>query len=51
MTSNMPNMAAFRGWKWLVGVIYIVLAIVLYVVGRVGLFEFAVLLGIGIILV
>jgi hypothetical protein len=51
MSSNMPNMAAFRSWKWIVGVVYIVLAVVLLVVGRITLFEAGVLLGIGIILV
>jgi hypothetical protein len=51
MSSNMPNMAAFRSWKWIVGVIYIVLAVVLLVIGRIGVFDAALLLGIGIILV
>ena len=51
MSNNVPNMAAFRSWKWIVGVVYIVLAIVLLVVGRITMFDAALLLGIGIILV
>lgn len=46
-----PKLAAFRPWKWLVGVIYIVLAVVLLLLGRITTFEAAVLLGLGIILV
>jgi hypothetical protein len=51
MMRAIPKMAAFRAWKWLVGVIYIVLAVVLLLLGRITLFEAAVLLGLGIILV
>jgi hypothetical protein len=51
MMRAIPKMAAFRAWKWLVGVIYIVLAVVLLVLGRITTFEAAVLLGLGIILV
>ena len=46
-----PRLAAFRAWKWLVGVIYIVLAVVLLLLGRSTLFEAAVLFGLGVILV
>ena len=46
-----PKLAAFRAWKWLVGLIYIVLAVVLLLLGRITLLEAAVLLGLGIILV
>ncbi len=46
-----PILAAFRPWKWLVGAFYIVLAVVLLVLGRIPLFEAAVLFGLGIILV
>ena len=46
-----PKLAAFRPWKWLVGVIYVVLALVLLLLGRITLFEAAVLLGLGIMLV
>ncbi|MGO8947096.1 MAG: hypothetical protein ACLQUY_05430 [Ktedonobacterales bacterium] len=46
-----PKLAAFRAWKWLVGVIYIVLAVVLLVLGRISIFEAAVLFGLGVILV
>jgi hypothetical protein len=33
-----PKLAAFRPWKWLVGAIYIVLAVVLLLLGRITLF-------------
>jgi hypothetical protein len=46
-----PKLAAFRAWKWLIGLIYIVLAVVLLLLGRISIFEAAVLLGLGIILV
>ena len=46
-----PKLAAFRAWKWLVGVIYIVLAVVLLLLGRISSFEAAVLFGLGVILV
>jgi hypothetical protein len=46
-----PKLAAFRPWKWLVGAIYIVLAVVLLLLGRITLFEAAILFGLGIILV
>jgi hypothetical protein len=51
MMRAIPKMAAIRAWKWLVGVIYIVLAVVLLVLGRITTFEAAVLLGLDIILV
>jgi hypothetical protein len=46
-----PKLTAVRAWKWLVGLIYIVLAVVLLLLGRITLFEAAVLLGLDIILV
>jgi hypothetical protein len=51
MSNNAPSMAMFRSWKWIVGVIYIVLAVVLLVIGRISIFDAALLAGIGIILV
>jgi hypothetical protein len=45
------KLAAFRAWKWLVGLISSVLAVVLLLLGRITLFEAAVLLGLGILLV
>ena len=46
-----PKLAALRAWKWFVGVIYIVLAVVLLLLGRITSFEAAVLFGLGLILV
>ncbi len=49
-----PNLASFRSWKWIVGVIYILVAGVLLILGRelsAPWFAFAVLFGIGVILV
>jgi hypothetical protein len=51
MMRAIPKMAAFRAWKWLIGLIYIVLAVVLLLLGRITLFEAAVLLGLGAMLV
>jgi hypothetical protein len=53
-TMSVPNFAAARSWKWVVGIVYIVLAIVLLILGRTlsaEWFAFAVLFGIGVILV
>ena len=44
-------MADFRSWKWLVGVLYVVLAVVLFILKLLPAFEAGVLLGLGIILV
>jgi hypothetical protein len=46
-----PKLAAFRAWKWLVGLIYIVLAVVLLLLGRISIFEAAILFGLGVLLV
>jgi hypothetical protein len=51
MTVQQAPWASYRGWKWLVGVVYIVLAIVLFVLGRVDLWTAALIFGIGVILV
>ena len=51
MMKKIPKLAAFRPWTWLVGVLYIVLAVVLLLLGRITLFEAAVLFGLGLILV
>ena len=48
---SIPKLATFRAWKWLVGVLYIVLAVVLLLLGRITLFEAAVLFGLGVVLV
>lgn len=45
------NLPALRGWKWIVGVVYIVLAIILFILGKITLIDLLILLGIGIILV
>jgi hypothetical protein len=50
-TMTVPNFAAARSWKWLVGLLAIVLAIVLLVIGRLGWFDASVLFLLGIILV
>ncbi len=51
MSQGYPNFSAFRSWKWIVGVVYILAAVILFLIGRIGAFEAGVLLGLGIILV
>ena len=48
-TVTVPS--ALRGWKSIVGVIAIVLAVVLLVIGRLGWYDAAVLALLGVILV
>lgn len=45
------NLPALRSWKWIVGVVFIVLAVILIILGRIDLIHFLLLLGIGVILV
>ncbi len=48
------NFASFRSWKWIVGLAYILVALVLLVIGRTLsaiVFDTLMLVGIGIILV
>ncbi|HZC79726.1 MAG TPA: hypothetical protein VE258_18370 [Ktedonobacterales bacterium] len=40
-----------RSYKWVVGVIFILAALYAYLVNHIGLFEFATIFGIGVILV
>lgn len=47
----MNTLTDARGFKWVIGLVYIVLAVVLAAVGRIGLFEAAILFGIGVILI
>lgn len=46
-----PSVAVFRSWKWIVGILYILLAVILLVLGRISVFDAALLFGIGVILV
>jgi hypothetical protein len=51
---TVPNFAAARGWKWIIGLLYIIIAVILLVLGRElsgQWFAFAMLFGIGVILV
>ena len=43
--------AAFRSWKFIVGIVAIILAIVLLVIGRLGWYDALVLALLGVILV
>jgi hypothetical protein len=50
-TNTYPNFATVRSWKWIVGLIAILAAVILFILGKLGGYDAAVLFLLGVILV
>ncbi len=46
----MESLSGLRSFKWILGLAYIVVALAVFIVGRVSLVETALLFGIGVLL-